>query len=189
MCACIHFVRVSDWPRSHSVPISVHAVMGALSYMSTPLSINCWQLVPPPESESYHDDVVKWKHFPRYGPFVWGIQWSLVNSTHKVQWCGALMTFTAQNVSTRRWCACVRFCQRNFLNSTSKYKFLSVVPLCIFIWYHLGSRTQFHFLLFTLGVSPPILFTAWMSSHILPKYTRMGRLHDKDPVIRIIWAA
>ena len=115
--------------------------MGALIYTSTPLSINYWQLVPPPESESYHDDVIKWKHFPHYWPFVWGIQWSLVNSPHKVQWCGALMTFTAQNVSTRRWCICVRFCQRKFFNSTSKYKFLSTVPLCIFIWYQIGSRT------------------------------------------------
>ena len=23
-----------------------------------------------------HDDVIKWKHFPRYWPFVWGIHWS-----------------------------------------------------------------------------------------------------------------
>ena len=22
----------------------------------------------------FHDDVIKWKHFPRYWPFVWGIQ-------------------------------------------------------------------------------------------------------------------
>ena len=39
----------------------------------------------------YHDDVIKWKHFPRYWPFVWGIQRPLVNSPHKGQWRGALM--------------------------------------------------------------------------------------------------
>ena len=39
----------------------------------------------------YHDDVIKWKHFPRYWPFVRGIYWSPVNSPHKVQWCGVLM--------------------------------------------------------------------------------------------------
>ena len=39
----------------------------------------------------YHDDVNKWKHFPRYWPFVWGIHQSPVNSPHKVQWRGALM--------------------------------------------------------------------------------------------------
>ena len=39
----------------------------------------------------YHDDVIKWKHFPRYWPFVWGIHRSPVNSPHKGQWHGALM--------------------------------------------------------------------------------------------------
>ena len=38
-----------------------------------------------------YDDVIKWKHFPRYWPFVWGIHRSPVNSPHKGQWRGALM--------------------------------------------------------------------------------------------------
>ena len=38
-----------------------------------------------------HDDVIKWKHFPRYWPFVRGIHRSPVNSPYKGQWCGALM--------------------------------------------------------------------------------------------------
>ena len=38
-----------------------------------------------------HDDVIRWKHFPRYWPFVGGIHWSLVNSPHKDQGVGALM--------------------------------------------------------------------------------------------------
>ena len=38
-----------------------------------------------------HDDVNKWKHFPRYWTFVRGIQWSPVDSPHKGQWRGALM--------------------------------------------------------------------------------------------------
>ena len=38
-----------------------------------------------------HDDVIRWKHFPRYWPFVWGIHWSPVNSPHKGQWRGALV--------------------------------------------------------------------------------------------------
>ena len=40
---------------------------------------------------SFHDDVIKWKHFPRNWPFVRGIHRSPVNSTHKGQWRGALM--------------------------------------------------------------------------------------------------
>ena len=38
-----------------------------------------------------HDHVIKWKPFPRYWPFVWGIHQSLGNSQHKGQWRGALM--------------------------------------------------------------------------------------------------
>ena len=37
------------------------------------------------------DDVIKWKHFPRYWPSVPGIHQSPVNSPHKGQWRGALM--------------------------------------------------------------------------------------------------
>ena len=38
-----------------------------------------------------HNDVIKWKHFPRYWPFVRGIHRSLVNSPHKGQGRGALV--------------------------------------------------------------------------------------------------
>ena len=40
---------------------------------------------------SMHDDIIKWKHFLSYWPFVWGIHRSQVNSPHKGQWHGALM--------------------------------------------------------------------------------------------------
>ena len=39
----------------------------------------------------YYDDVITWKHFPRYWPFVWGIHQPPVNSPHQGQWRGALM--------------------------------------------------------------------------------------------------
>ena len=38
-----------------------------------------------------HDDVIKWKQFPRYWPFVREIHRSPVNSSQKGQWHGALM--------------------------------------------------------------------------------------------------
>ena len=38
-----------------------------------------------------HDDVIKWKHFPRYWPFVRGIHRSPVNSPHKGKWRGTSM--------------------------------------------------------------------------------------------------
>ena len=45
----------------------------------------------PPKIHWIHDDVIKWKHFPRYWPFVRGIHRSPVNSPHKGQWHRALM--------------------------------------------------------------------------------------------------
>ena len=41
--------------------------------------------------DNLHDDVIKWRHFPRYWPFVRWIHRSPVNSPHKGQWRGALM--------------------------------------------------------------------------------------------------
>ena len=49
-----------------------------------------------------HDDVIKWKHFPRYRPFVRGIHLSLVNSPHKGQWRGVLV-FSLICVWTNGW--------------------------------------------------------------------------------------
>ena len=53
----------------------VFAVLSTLQLLNVPL----------------HDDVIKWKHFPRNWPFVWGIHRSPVNSPHKGKWVGALM--------------------------------------------------------------------------------------------------
>ena len=46
---------------------------------------------PPACLDIVHDDVIKWKHLPRYWPFVRGIHRSTVNSSHQGQWRGALM--------------------------------------------------------------------------------------------------
>ena len=50
-----------------------------------------WVGIPMRFTEQNHDDVIKWKHFPRYWPFVRGIHRSPVDSPHKGQWHGALM--------------------------------------------------------------------------------------------------
>ena len=39
----------------------------------------------------WHDDVIKWKLFPCYWPFMRGTHRSMVNSPHKGQWRGVLM--------------------------------------------------------------------------------------------------
>ena len=52
--------------------------------------LKCWNYSQC-KSEKIHDDVIKWKHFPRNWPFVRGIRRSPVNFPHKGQWCVALM--------------------------------------------------------------------------------------------------
>ena len=47
----------------------------------------------------FHDDAIKWKHFPRCWPFVRGNHRSPINSPHKGQWRGALIVFFALMVS------------------------------------------------------------------------------------------
>ena len=60
-----------------------------------------WMICNPPNANKYsglwrmhkhndihtHDNVIKWKHFPRYWPFLR----SPMNSPHKDRWCGALI--------------------------------------------------------------------------------------------------
>ena len=90
------------WEAPHSVfldgvfilaTMDVHMVKGA---RKSSLSINmdlplCW-----------HDDIIKWKHFPLYWPFVRGVHLSPVNSPHEGQWRRALM-FSLIGVWTNVW--------------------------------------------------------------------------------------
>ena len=58
---------------------------------STGLLRRHYRIIVTVATEIIHDDVVKWKHFPRYWPFVRGSHRSPVNFSHKGQWRGALM--------------------------------------------------------------------------------------------------
>ena len=71
-----------NWPR---VKIEIEGSIPIKNYFIFFFQI--WTLA----WEHDDDDVTKWKHFPRYWPFVRGIQRSPVNSPHKGQWHGALM--------------------------------------------------------------------------------------------------
>ena len=65
--------------------LSSHRVM-TLNYTMqrvTPETSQCLRVV---QCAPTHDDVMKWKHFPRNWPFVRGIHRSPVNSPHKGQW-------------------------------------------------------------------------------------------------------
>ena len=61
------------------------------SYPSLPNQSHGWSCVTYSQLLSFHDDVIKWKHLPRYWPFVRGIHQSPVNSPRKGQWREALV--------------------------------------------------------------------------------------------------
>ena len=68
------------------ISVTKWCIVGYLSNALWDLRDGSIRMKPP-----LHDDVIKWKHFPRYWPFVRGIHGSPVNSPHKGQWRGALM--------------------------------------------------------------------------------------------------
>ena len=60
--------------------------------MTSPRKQRKWSFVPDLiSSQLVDDDVIKWKHFLRYWLYVRGIHRSLVNSSRKGQWRGALI--------------------------------------------------------------------------------------------------
>ena len=66
--------------------------VNAENEMGSNASLTPETVVIPGEGEGKcHDDVIKWKHFPRYWQFVRGIHRSTVNSPHKGQWRGPVM--------------------------------------------------------------------------------------------------
>ena len=55
-------------------------------------------------TDGYYDDVIKWKHVPRYWPFVREIHRSAVNSPHKGQWRGPFFDLRLnKRLSKRSW--------------------------------------------------------------------------------------
>ena len=59
---------------------------------------------------AWHDDVIKWKHFPRYWPFVRGLHRSPANSPHKGHWRGALIFFITRDSEVIMFSPCVFVC-------------------------------------------------------------------------------
>ena len=72
------------FPEANDIKIFFRAMSSRLSMYWYP-AIRWWYPV------GAHDDVIKWKHFLRYWPFMQGIHRSPVNSPHKGQWRGASM--------------------------------------------------------------------------------------------------
>ena len=101
--SCLHcvYVHYINWPLAYCLCIrnEEHKLV---------LLVNClcirnegpWSVGP--KCTFVHDNVIKWKHFLHYWPFVWGIHRSPVNSHRKGQWRGALM-FSLICASTNGW--------------------------------------------------------------------------------------
>ena len=85
-------IRMGQWVGRHKCGILDCTIMHIAGVPS---------LVPKQFECPYHD-VIKWKHFPRYWPFVRGIHRCPLNSPHKGQWRGALM-FTLICVRINGW--------------------------------------------------------------------------------------
>ena len=88
---CIRHAKVSFLYKMTYINIFVSfhrifAICFILSWIDNPPTPT-----PPVYTCICHDDVIKWKHFPRNWPFVRGIHRSPVNSPHKSQWHGALI--------------------------------------------------------------------------------------------------
>ena len=73
----------SDWFHTQCLIKYTHIYVYVYIWWKAPVTISVQRIE--------HDDVMKWKHFPRYWPFGRGINRSLVDSPHKGQWRGALM--------------------------------------------------------------------------------------------------
>ena len=76
--ASVH--NLQCWPISLSIDNHARAWQAITSRPLLGIKMRTW-----------YDDVIKWKHFPRYWPFVRGIHRSPVNSLHKGQWGGISM--------------------------------------------------------------------------------------------------
>ena len=74
-----------------SVSVNCSWIIQAKQPMQNQSRIYMFQNIISEHIGHYHDDVIKWKHFPRYWPFVRGIHRSPANSHQKDQWRGALM--------------------------------------------------------------------------------------------------
>ena len=66
--------------------IIIARIINGIATIPSPSSLQ-----PLTDNNTEHDDVIKWKHFPCYWPFVQRIHQLPLNSPHKRQWHGALM--------------------------------------------------------------------------------------------------
>ena len=90
----------NHWYLDH-VKLSLCDTAGPIDDKSTLAQIMAWC-----DQTTTHHDVIKWKHFQHYWPFVKGIHQSPVDSRHKGQWRRALvfsLMWAWTSASTNTW--------------------------------------------------------------------------------------
>ena len=88
---CERFYRW--WHRSEVAVMAQDSLKLGLNLSAHQRNYQWFQSPHPTSPLRKHDDIIKWKHFPRNWPFVRGIHRSPVNSRHKGQWRGALIFY------------------------------------------------------------------------------------------------
>ena len=122
-----------------------------------------------------HDDVIKWKHFPRYWPFVRGIHRSPVNSPHKGQLRGALM-FSLIWASINGW---VNNCATGDLR---RYRIHYDVTVMIFT----GGKRAYVALSFCSCLKQ-IAPAVWFTKHFFNFYLWLWKIHSFGHYYRHVW--
>ena len=116
---------------------------------------------------AHHDDVIKWKHFPRYWPFVREIHRSPVNFPHKGQWRGALI-FTLICARINGW---VNNHEAGDLRRNRAHCDVTVMPWCYMVHWSLRKLLGIH--LFA-GIVYTCFWTTW--NFFMLKIVKTGRL-------------
>ena len=113
----------------------VHSAQGLLKSWSSAIVMMKW-------AGRFHDDIIKWKHLPRYWPFVCGIHRWPMNSPHKGQWCRALIFF-------------FDLCLNKRLNKQS-WGWWFEMPSCS-LWCHCNAYKECHGMMATKLLPGPVL--------------------------------
>ena len=87
----IIFLSVRLWIPSATANFRCKKVCTVVSPSAESLNYAALEIASDMSHNMQHDDVIKWKHFPRHWPLVRGIHRSPVNSPHKGQWRWALL--------------------------------------------------------------------------------------------------
>ena len=101
----------------------------------------------------FHDNIIKWKYFLHYWPFVRGNHWSPLSSPHKGQWCCTVM-FSLICICLKKWMSKQSKCRWLEMLSRSLWHHFNVVVLCSKINNHISC-----------SLICPMIIVQWQEPH------------------------